>query len=150
MAGRSITIIHGLGGEHLLVLDNTAVTACRVNPDDDLSWWDVMRVVKKHLLIPRKQQRLILDDVFLAPLSKVPDGDVIIKLVQLSPGDVKCLHCGRPQPDCVKKFRLCSGCLNVQYCTSKCQRKHWTEHKVQCKSGSQRTGLGLTGTSLVR
>ena len=40
----------------------------------------------------------------------------------------------------------CKGCLAVSYCSSDCQRKHWTEHKVYCVSiarlrNSEHSGL---------
>src|SRR5260221_10863486 len=28
----------------------------------------------------------------------------------------------------------CSGCRNVRYCSKECQKKHWPEHKEECKT----------------
>eukprot|EP01039_Chlorochromonas_danica_P000346 gene346-371_t len=32
--------------------------------------------------------------------------------------------------------KKCSGCSKVFYCSVDCQKKHWTEHKSQCKANS--------------
>ncbi|KAG7091272.1 hypothetical protein E1B28_010322 [Marasmius oreades] len=39
-----------------------------------------------------------------------------------------CVLCGK------KTFKKCSGCLAADYCGPECQKAHWKEHKVTCKS----------------
>jgi len=41
----------------------------------------------------------------------------------------QCEGCGLNKKDNKK----CSACYHVHYCSSKCQSKHWTEHKEKCK-----------------
>ncbi|KAB2571060.1 putative egl nine 1 protein [Lasiodiplodia theobromae] len=31
------------------------------------------------------------------------------------------------------KLKTCAKCLRIKYCSSECQREHWTEHKKECK-----------------
>ena len=33
----------------------------------------------------------------------------------------------------------CSGCHLARYCSADCQRKHWAQHKTQCRSISKKT-----------
>ena len=42
-------------------------------------------------------------------------------------------NCSRESPD---RFKLCSGCFTARYCTSECQRSHWSSHRKLC--GQQR------------
>lgn len=39
-----------------------------------------------------------------------------------------CGACGKPASN------RCSGCFDQKYCSADCQREHWKEHKVVCKS----------------
>ena len=41
----------------------------------------------------------------------------------------KCNFCLKQSP----KFLKCSNCRSVQYCSQKCQKQHWKEHKTQCQ-----------------
>ena len=38
-----------------------------------------------------------------------------------------------------KKLNLCSGCKLVRYCSGKCQKEHWSEHKVLCRKTAPKT-----------
>ena len=53
---------------------------------------------------------------------------------QTSPPPVCCSSCNKPQLS-GQTFRKCSGCLSVQYCNKKCQKKHWSPggHNQECK-----------------
>ena len=44
-----------------------------------------------------------------------------------------CAKCLKTE-QCEKPFPRCSGCQLVRYCSRKCQKQHWGEHKVLCKS----------------
>ena len=43
-----------------------------------------------------------------------------------------CWHCGA---DAIhrKKFKKCSGCYQVRYCSKECQRNDWSAHKNICR-----------------
>jgi len=40
----------------------------------------------------------------------------------------KCSFCGTAS----STLQKCSRCLEVQYCNSDCQKKHWKDHKAPC------------------
>ncbi|EIW55597.1 uncharacterized protein TRAVEDRAFT_73443 [Trametes versicolor FP-101664 SS1] len=42
----------------------------------------------------------------------------------------RCSWCGNPSA----VLRKCGGCGKTRYCDGPCQKKHWSEHKVECKS----------------
>ena len=41
-----------------------------------------------------------------------------------------CAACDKP--DFEKVFKACSRCLAPRYCSKKCQKEHWSEHKHHC------------------
>ncbi|KAI0336663.1 hypothetical protein GY45DRAFT_6348 [Cubamyces sp. BRFM 1775] len=41
----------------------------------------------------------------------------------------RCSWCGNPSA----VLRKCGGCGRTRYCDGQCQKKHWSEHKVECK-----------------
>lgn len=43
-------------------------------------------------------------------------------------GARRCANCGA-----VTGVKRCSGCLEIYYCSTECQKFHWTIHKVQCR-----------------
>ena len=47
-------------------------------------------------------------------------------------GDLQkvCAYCGAGE----KKLQHCKGCKAVFYCDRKCQKSHWSDHKVECVS----------------
>ncbi|KAH9849548.1 hypothetical protein C2E23DRAFT_870488 [Lenzites betulinus] len=42
----------------------------------------------------------------------------------------RCTWCGNPSA----VLRKCGGCGKTRYCDGECQKKHWPEHKVECKT----------------
>ena len=36
-------------------------------------------------------------------------------------------------PDLTEKFRYCSGCRAVAYCSKECQKAHWPDHRLTCR-----------------
>ena len=44
----------------------------------------------------------------------------------------KCANCKKFQPN----MKRCGTCNKVRYCGKECQRKHWKEHKFNCKRSS--------------
>lgn len=42
-----------------------------------------------------------------------------------------------------KSLQKCSGCQAVYYCSPLCQKKHWPQHKLECK---KRVSIGTDGT----
>ena len=45
---------------------------------------------------------------------------------------ILCASCGIAGVDDVK-LKKCTGCYLVRYCSIKCQRDHWPQHKKECK-----------------
>ena len=43
-----------------------------------------------------------------------------------------CWHCGA-KPGQSQKFRKCSRCFEVRYCSEECQKNDWCAHKKICK-----------------
>jgi TPR repeat protein len=44
----------------------------------------------------------------------------------------RCADCGNEEGDGVG-LKTCRSCMLVKYCSAKCQKKHWPEHKKLCK-----------------
>ena len=42
----------------------------------------------------------------------------------------KCKYCKRTNHE--YELYLCKGCLKVKYCSTRCQKRHWLQHKTQC------------------
>ncbi len=55
--------------------------------------------------------------------------------IVFEPKENKCLKCGKMKKDLVppSKLRTCASCESVKYCSTKCQREDWKEHKPKCK-----------------
>ena len=49
-----------------------------------------------------------------------------------SPPHEECTNCKKTHPN----LKKCGACGKVQYCCKECQRKHWKEHKSNCKTSS--------------
>ena len=45
---------------------------------------------------------------------------------------LKCTHCGMMENDNVEA-KVCSGCQSTFYCSRKCQKNDWQNHKKVCK-----------------
>eukprot|EP00573_Skeletonema_grethae_P009149 CAMPEP_0201697720 /NCGR_PEP_ID=MMETSP0578-20130828/13012_1 /ASSEMBLY_ACC=CAM_ASM_000663 /TAXON_ID=267565 /ORGANISM="Skeletonema grethea, Strain CCMP 1804" /LENGTH=298 /DNA_ID=CAMNT_0048183981 /DNA_START=109 /DNA_END=1005 /DNA_ORIENTATION=+ len=43
-----------------------------------------------------------------------------------------CYSCGIAEGDDIK-LRTCTACKSARYCSVKCQKEHWPQHKRQCK-----------------
>jgi hypothetical protein len=43
-----------------------------------------------------------------------------------------CESCG--EPNVAHRFKKCNGCGKARYCSKKCQKSHWSEHKRSCRS----------------
>ena len=52
------------------------------------------------------------------------------------------------------QLRVCSGCVQVSYCSQTCQKKHWKQHKSKCRPFKlipfPGKGLGLVATKLIK
>ena len=118
MTSRNVTIV-GMSG-HLLDLEM---------PCEDISCWDVMREVKRQTNIPGREQKFMWGETMLTPRSIIPSGDdIVLHLVRTKP---VCGNCGKRQRR-RRRLLLCSGCLNVAYCGSACQRSDWRGHRALC------------------
>ena len=57
-----------------------------------------------------------------------------------------CGYCGKKEK--LEKFKQCSGCKSTRYCSEKCQRYHWVNHKPLCnyiQDLSQYQKVGIKG-----
>jgi len=49
-----------------------------------------------------------------------------------------CIYCGKFEVENGgKKHNQCSACMNALYCSKKCQKSHWKQHKAGCKAISR-------------
>ncbi|GIQ79737.1 hypothetical protein KIPB_000428 [Kipferlia bialata] len=53
---------------------------------------------------------------------------------ELALGAPKCKRCGKSASN------RCGACKEVWYCSDRCQRKHWKEHKLECKGRKRSKG----------
>ncbi|RYG61049.1 hypothetical protein EON64_18865, partial [archaeon] len=54
--------------------------------------------------------------------------------------------CGNPE--CSNAgLKKCSGCSKIFYCSANCQKKHWSEHKQQCKPAKTPTSAPVSPKS---
>ena len=96
-------------------------------PCESMSVWQIKCEIKKQTGIPKREQKLMWGDIAMAPRTEIPnDGDVTLNLVRVR---TFCGSCGRRRR---RHLLLCSGCLNVAYCGSACQRSDWRNHKRFC------------------
>ena len=51
-----------------------------------------------------------------------------------------CNNCGKVEKG--RKFKQCSSCKCVRYCSQKCQKEQWKDHKTLCQSIRELSGLG--------
>ena len=53
-----------------------------------------------------------------------------------------------------RELKQCGGCLQVNYCSQECQKKHWKCHKSECRpfklTEVPGKGLGLVATRLIK
>merc|ERR1712098_322038 len=73
---------------------------------------------------------MLCDMVF--PPREVPKAPKHVKKMhKMIDREKECANCGEKRPmSCLK---TCSGCHNVLYCGTVCQKKHWKFHKKDCK-----------------
>ncbi|RDX52875.1 hypothetical protein OH76DRAFT_132344 [Lentinus brumalis] len=58
------------------------------------------------------------------PLPELPEGDAL-----------RCCHtCNKSEVPGVK-LKECGGCRNILYCSGKCQKAEWPQHKAVCQAG---------------
>ena len=51
-----------------------------------------------------------------------------------------CNNCGKVEKS--RKFKQCSSCKCVRYCSQKCQKEQWKDHKLLCQSICELSGAG--------
>ena len=95
----------------------------------DLTCWRIMRRIKITMGIPMKDQKIMLNEKLLRPKDRLPDDvDIDILLMQVVP---YCMGCEKEVQD--RQMYFCSRCLQVLYCNTICQKKHWAQHRQICK-----------------
>lgn len=99
-------------------------------PHGDILCGEVMREIKDKAGISRREQRILWGDIVLTPRSRIPCGDdIVLNFVRVK---AVCGNCGRHQRR-QRRLLVCSGCLNVAYCGSACQRSDWRAHRALCR-----------------
>ena len=114
-SGRSATVrVNGLSGE-----------LCCVDATTNCAFWDLKGSIKISTGIPKREQRIIYKDALvhsqqtLASLCAAAAA-VDVTLVRTA---CSCRLCGH------EKVRLCSGCLDICYCSAECQRWDWRRYR---------------------
>ena len=70
-----------------------------------------------------------------------PDSTASLQAALLAAASMKysapeiCSFCGKQEP---KKLRKCTRCGKAQYCGIECQKKHWKDHKKDCRKQQNR------------
>ena len=123
--GMSVSVhASGLAGEELCCVDASSNWTC----------WKVKGAIKIATGIRRREQRLIYKDALVHSQQTLASffaaaSSVDVTLVRIS---CACHLCGREQ------VKLCSGCLDICYCSAECQRRDWRRHRREdrcCKIG---------------
>jgi hypothetical protein len=55
------------------------------------------------------------------------------KIAALDPSIIVCSACGLPQTSTRSFNKFKCPCKSTRYCNTKCQKKHWKEHRNECK-----------------
>ena len=53
----------------------------------------------------------------------------------------RCTYCSKAS----NELKMCLACHAAQYCNKECQKKHWRDHKRECKSGDIRAKSDMIG-----
>jgi hypothetical protein len=59
--------------------------------------------------------------------------DVEIRAAVLDPHAIVCSSCGLPQTSTRSFNKFKCPCKSTRYCNTTCQKKHWKEHRTDCK-----------------
>ncbi|KAJ7471384.1 hypothetical protein B0H11DRAFT_2159018 [Mycena galericulata] len=62
-------------------------------------------------------------------------------------GHRMCDQCGAVESPSLARFRLCGGCQTTQYCSSDCQKIHWSSHKAICQHTTSQVSAVKTQSS---
>lgn len=63
-----------------------------------------------------------------------------VKLTKEEKQEIKCTNCAK-LPEEGEKYKLCSGCNAIRYCSLECQKAAWPHHKNCCKNIGKRNKL---------
>jgi TPR repeat protein len=55
------------------------------------------------------------------------------QMAALDPNAIVCSACGLPQTPTRSFNKFKCPCKSTRYCNTKCQKKHWKEHRTECK-----------------
>ena len=89
------------------------------------SAWDLKREIKRQTGIEKRKQHLLVGNSVVSSKQPLSSTGADLSLIVSEPF---CSICG----SAVSK--LCSGCNDILYCSSNCQRLDWPRHKLHCKS----------------
>ena len=114
----------------------------------------------KTVVLPQETFDRQQDDVTEQPLQELPHGQLMSTSetpVTSSDSDSEldfdgdfhdqefCANCMRQSPDCALK--RCTRCLLSYYCSVRCQRENWQDHKLACSvvSAKRKAAIGTIG-----
>mmetsp|Transcript_5727 Transcript_5727/g.10086 ORF Transcript_5727/g.10086 Transcript_5727/m.10086 type:complete len:341 (-) Transcript_5727:60-1082(-) len=115
-----------------IIADPVALSGkCSHNSPNNLALEKLVRWLNKLYIGKKSEPPEIVSDVIgrVRHLQMVSD----FMNADLDPSfAVFCKFCLKPRQD-GKKLKQCTGCRKLTYCSENCQKRHWHEHKKQCR-----------------
>ncbi len=110
-------------GHHLAwTADEDSIIKAREHWNDDAFVDACINLAQRFGMVLRDPRGV--DDVFITVLHKVELP--LPRCMVRSSGH--CAKCRQP----FEKLKTCGRCLETKYCSARCQREHWPEHKRTC------------------
>ena len=98
----------------------------------------------------QRPQQNTLDPYLISRIDRMDSSSFTkgLLLMHLKKGDRTCLCCMQDETKLGVKMKKCSSCISVSYCSLKCQKMDWKEHKSSCKKLKDIRERGKEGVRL--